>query len=140
VAKYGYCRECKNAVSREESQRNRHKRSVTTVAWKRANPERSRSSNNRSRERIKAELLALFGGKCCRCGFSDPRALQLDHIDGPGEDRRSLYRGGSRLYAAILRGERDPSLFQLLCANCNWIKRHEQNEHNRRWWERVKGG
>ena len=23
-----------------------------------------------------------FGNKCCRCGFSDKRALQIDHING----------------------------------------------------------
>lgn len=35
-----------------------------------------------------------------------------------------------RLYSAILRGEKNIKEYQLLCANCNWIKRFEKKEHN----------
>ncbi len=29
-----------------------------------------------------------MGNKCVKCGFSDPRALQIDHINGDGMDNR----------------------------------------------------
>lgn len=72
--------------------------------------------------RVRAAAIALLGGKCVRCGFSDARALQLDHIHGAGiRDRRST----TTRYRAVLKGSTD---FQLLCANCNWIKRCENGE------------
>ena len=67
-------------------------------------------------------VLEKFGGKCVRCGFSDPRALQIDHIYGKGSYPR-MY-SNSLPWDMLL----NPEKFQLLCANCNWIKRYENNE------------
>ena len=72
------------------------------------------------------KVFALFGSKCFRCGFDDLRALQLDHVEGGGRAHRR--KTGSHLYARILSGKESKEQFQLLCANCNWIKRHEKNE------------
>lgn len=89
----------------------------------------------RERERdtsraAKSELLSLLGGKCCRCGFADARALQFDHINGGGcaEIRKS---GNRRHYYRKLLREMAQGVYrvQVLCANCNWIKRHENTEH-----------
>jgi hypothetical protein len=77
----------------------------------------------------KAKLLELFGSKCKNCGFDDPRALQLDHVKGDGYLAAKGLRSGSKLYAAVLRGTLPQASFQLLCANCNWIKRHENGEY-----------
>lgn len=64
-----------------------------------------------------------------RCGFSDSRALQFDHIHGNGaENRRKRRMSSSTLYRHILKVKGDG--FQLLCANCNWIKRYENHEDN----------
>lgn len=76
----------------------------------------------------KTKLYELMGGVCCRCGFSDHRALQIDHINGGGcTELKSLDR---KKYIKIvsdsfLSGEKK---YQLLCANCNWIKRFENGE------------
>jgi len=80
------------------------------------------------RKVLRAELIAKLGGVCVRCGFSDERALQFDHINGDG------HKEGNRGYSYIrLRNMlNDPNLFdryQLLCANCNWIKREENKEY-----------
>lgn len=86
--------------------------------------ERSARSYNRARSAV----LEVLGGVCVRCGFDDPRALQIDHVNGGGKaDRRC--RGSRKLYSAIVAGE--PG-FQLLCANCNTIKRVENGEHRGR--------
>lgn len=87
-------------------------------------PERRRERAARARR----TAFALLGNKCDRCGFSDPRALQVDHIDGAREGHNERQRGGDQLYDAIARGKRSVAEFQLLCANCNWIKRHERGE------------
>lgn len=70
------------------------------------------------------EVHRLLGGVCAHCGFSDPRALQVDHVDGGGNaERRRI--GQHQVMKRVLAGE--PG-YQLLCANCNWIKLHERRE------------
>ncbi len=74
---------------------------------------------------LKMRVQRSLGGICCRCGFSDSRALQIDHVDGEGsEDRRGIYRG--KFLNKVLAASTG---YQLLCANCNWIKRFENEEH-----------
>lgn len=84
----------------------------------------------------KAAAHAVLGGKCKECGFSDERALQIDHISGDGpRDVRYGQRGGSTAYyykRVVESSARGENRYQLLCANCNWIKRFKQNEHGKR--------
>lgn len=68
--------------------------------------------------------LDCLGSKCTRCGFSDPRALQIDHVNGGGSESRRK-SGPLTTYRQV---PKNPSLFQILCANCNWIKRAEDQE------------
>jgi len=89
---------------------------------------------------VRKRLLALYGSKCARCGFSDPRALQFDHVNGDGHKSRYTYRNAkgqvvrsgtpTRYYDIASH----PEKYQVLCANCNWIKRAEQGEdgHSRK--------
>lgn len=73
---------------------------------------------------LRVAVLVLLGNRCVQCGFSDSRALQVDHIrGGGGKERAKLFSRG--IYWRILRGARG---YQLLCANCNWIKRSMRNE------------
>jgi len=78
-----------------------------------------------------SRAIARLGGKCVRCGFADARALQIDHVNGGGR-AELLLLGAHRLYKSVALGER--TSYQLLCANCNWIKRHERNEHRGMSW------
>jgi hypothetical protein len=98
-------------------------------AWKSNNRVRARELNRQSNQRVKLKAFDLFGSKCQRCGFEDSRALQIDHINGNGGlERKNGLRVGRMLYGAIVRGEEPLEKYQLLCANCNWIKRWENNE------------
>lgn len=78
---------------------------------------------------VRCRLLALemIGGKICvKCGFLDVRALQIDHIHGGGTaESRSL---GNKLFRRVIADPERCSKYQVLCANCNWIKRSENNE------------
>jgi len=73
-------------------------------------------------------LVDLLGGKCARCGFSDYRALQIDHKNGGGR-KETLVRGNIQMYLRYLKSPEEAKLhLQVLCANCNWIKRVENKE------------
>ncbi len=85
-------------------------------------------------DKVRKAILAFFGGVCVRCGFSDSRALQMDHINGDGWKERKHQGGRSQSlnqrYRFIVD---DPDAararYQLLCANCNSIKRIENREY-----------
>lgn len=87
-------------------------------------------------KKAKNFLIDIMGGKCARCGFLDRRALQIDHVNGGGRlDRKELdsqIPGGlsqSRYYKIVEKSflEKE-NKYQILCANCNWIKRVENRE------------
>lgn len=82
----------------------------------------------RNRQKVRKEVLNLLGGKCCRCGFSDSRALQVDHVYGNGNMERAERSSSS--VRGLLKSIKNAPVgeFQLLCANCNWIKRDENGE------------
>ncbi len=72
--------------------------------------------------RYKHQAIIRYSPKkeCMKCGFGDIRALEMDHIGGGGS--KHLHRIGGNIYDWIRRNNY-PSGFQVLCANCNWIKR-----------------
>ena len=92
--------------------------------------------------RRKIEFLNLvkkyLGDKCSNpdCliqgGCTDWRCLQIDHINGGGTASRRHFRNGfnERLYY-IKHPEKITENLQILCANCNWIKRVTNNELKR---------
>ena len=81
------------------------------------------------RGRMRKAIIALLGGACVACEYDDPRALQIDHINGDGHIEKKKSHGGvdfhRRVLDSVLKNERR---YQILCANCNWIKRFENNE------------
>jgi hypothetical protein len=78
---------------------------------------------------LRNHVLTVMGGKCCKCGFSDYRALQIDHADGMGFAERKFRQttGYSYLKKVEKSFKSRAGKYQLLCANCNWIKKHEEN-------------
>ena len=91
-----------------------------------ATHERERAKTHNRRRRLK--FLDDMGGCCATCGFSDPRALQVDHINSDGASERAekgFRHDSNKWYAHVLA---HPDRYQLLCANCNQIKRIENDE------------
>ena len=99
------------------------------------------SINERHRQYTKHErekLICLLGGKCVnhmknygvKC--TDMRVLQIDHINGGGCKER--LKCHSEIYRLInkLPTEEIKKRYQILCANCNWIKKVEKHEVCRR--------
>jgi len=81
-------------------------------------------------------ILHKLGAKCVQCGFKDVRALAIDHVNSDGAEKRRKINGSQRscgykyyraVFLEIQAGSKD---YQVLCANCNWIKRIERMEVN----------
>ena len=97
--------------------------------------------NQRARRRyLKAKLAVVqaLGGRCgCNlpscwhsgpCQITDHRILQIDHVNGGGKQEvlKSISGGRERIryYIRIVESaKRGDRKYQLLCANCNWMKR-----------------
>ena len=131
-----YCKKCSHLIGsenrREYRKINHHeytkKHTAQARKWRLNNLEKSRDMQRRYRENARKKLIDYLGGKCKRCAFSDWRALQFDHVNGGGNKERILYKT-TAIPMRILKGEvMKTDKYQLLCANCNWIKRYENGE------------
>lgn len=114
----------------------RTKESKRRSREKEANRQAARTREQGRRDRIRAEVIRLLGGRCLRCGFDDARALHVDHVHDDGAHDR-LQFGGRRSYntygffRAVIEAA-SSGRYQLLCANCNTIKEWERKRSTRR--------
>lgn len=106
------------------------------------NPERNlelnRQSCKRTRILLKQQVFQKLGNRCnslnCRWinedgskGCTDPGCLQIDHVFGNGNIERTHnhLKDGRKFYKKVLTDT--TGSYQILCANCNWIKRYDEN-------------
>lgn len=75
----------------------------------------------RARRRLNARLntIHMYGGKCVCCGVINHKYMQLDHINGGGNDHRKE-RSDTLYVWASKNGY--PPILQLLCASCHQAK------------------
>jgi len=111
------CKICSNKARKEWGKR-----------WLKQNPKANTSIVRNYRAAMRQKVLKALGGKCKRCGFDDWRALQIDHVKGGGyKERKEMgHSGGPRYYLYVMADK--TGRYQILCANCNWIKRYVNNE------------
>lgn len=121
--------------------------------WKNieVNRKKKREMSKKQRVRHRCIVLEKLGGKCAMCGFADARVLQVDHLNSDGSKERRL-KGVDGIYRSIMRMADPSAKYQLLCPNCNWIKRalkrelgtprplnnHGYNEYQRNWQRKNK--
>ena len=131
------CSKCGLEKLPTEMRKNAHKKSgfsshcvqcsrAASTRWNREHPNRFRGNVQAYNRNYRRKVLELLGNKCVKCGFTDIRALQVDHIDGGGAKEKRLLKT-LPMYRKILKTKGKG--YQLLCANCNWIKRYENGEH-----------
>lgn len=80
---------------------------------------------------LKLSCFDAYGGPVCKhCGFTDHRALNLDHIAGGGNIEREA-SSSNTIYLKLKKLNYPPG-YQVLCANCNSIKKYTNNEWGRK--------
>lgn len=64
------------------------------------------------------------------CGIKDIRCLQVDHIYGDGSiDKENMTSNKEMFRYYVKHPDIAKERLQPLCANCNWIKRHNNKEY-----------
>jgi len=105
--------------------------------YRRKNAKKISENSKRYRLKRKREIFQLLGNKCANpfnlphpdwC--NDPKILQIDHIRGNGYKKRKAcgcnpYKIYNEILREIMIGSKD---YQLLCPNCNWLKRIKNKE------------
>jgi hypothetical protein len=86
---------------------------------------------------LKDQVYEKYGNRCSNpfCGWvcedgsrgcTDRRCLQIDHVCGGGNKDIKSKSSMNAYWKHVLADE--TGAYQLLCANCNWIKRKENGE------------
>ena len=72
--------------------------------------------------KLRKDILNAYGNECANCGETYEFLLQIDHIEGGGNQHRREI-GWSNLYLWLQQRDYPKDKYQLLCAACNWTKR-----------------
>ena len=81
-----------------------------------------------SKRRLRIKVLDAFGRICVLCGFSDERALTLDHrLNNGAQERKALGERG--VYRRALEPENQGE-YRMICMNCQFIERHKSDRQN----------
>ena len=109
------------------------KQKVSQRKWVAKNRKKVNATRRQWVANSRAAVLLRLGAVCIRCGYLDSRALQIDHIFGGG-NKELKAMGETKYYAYLnhLSLEELKARYQILCANCNWIKRSENGENCQR--------
>ncbi len=98
------------------------------------NKEEMKSRHRKWYLKLRIEMLTYYGNNklaCIWCGFTDIRALTIDHIYGRRKEGHKRSISGCTLYSYLKRNN-FPSGYQTLCANCQSIKKVKNNECRRK--------
>jgi hypothetical protein len=77
----------------------------------------------RYRQRLRAEMIRAYGGRCACCGEETPEFLGIDHVYNDGaQERREGKSSGFQFYAWLRTRGYPKDGYQLLCHNCNLAK------------------
>jgi len=98
--------------------------------YRKRDPEKYRQYSRERKRREREALFEMYGDQCALCGFSDKRALTLDHINGDGNKERRKY-GERKIYRIALE-RYQPEKYRTLCMNCQFIERQRWFQEWRR--------
>lgn len=95
--------------------------------YRKKHPEKIQQINKRHLAKLRMKVFEKYGFKCVRCGYDrDLRALCIDHVHGHGnKEHREI--GMNKFLNKVLTD--NEGNYQILCANCNIIKKYENHEY-----------
>jgi len=108
-----------------------HKEKWSTPEYKRKFMEQRRLRI----QQLRKQCIFLLGSKCSNLnclvpgGCLDTRCLHIDHKLSNGSRERRKWGNQYKFYNRVLEHLDE---YQILCANCNWIKRVELKEDGRK--------
>lgn len=126
----------KNNLEHRKKYRKQHKKEIDEYnkKWYKIHKEYFRKACKEERKKLKMEVLTHYSNGIPKCAniynfhkeeITDIRCLQIDHIKG--RNTKLPFRSGGDLYHWLKRNNY-PKGYQVLCCNCNWIKRYENKE------------
>ncbi len=122
-----WCKDCCSEASRQRRIVNSETYLERARKYRQTHLKACRQRDRDWHERIRNEVLTVYGnGKlaCTQCGESRLPCLSIDHIMGGGNlEFKRLKKRGVGFYS-WLRKNNFPLGYQTLCMNCQWIKRH----------------
>lgn len=107
-------------------------RNTSTFCSKTGRYEKVKERSNQAQKLLRESLFEILGKRCVKCGFNDPRILQIDHIKGGGVRELKKFGSSYSMWKFYLSNQHHISTnLQILCPNCNWIKRMENDENRK---------
>ena len=90
-------------------------------AARKADPKKFAAMARKSRQKLRAEMVLAYGGKCSCCGETHLEFLTLEHTNGDGAAHRAaISTGGGNAIWKDLQRRGWPSIgFTILCWNCH---------------------
>lgn len=81
------------------------------------------SRTKKDAKRIRLDVLMAYSSdklECCHCGEDRVDVLDLDHIDGNGNEERKKFKTSRRLFKFLIDNNY-PDGYRVLCRNSNWL-------------------
>ena len=120
-------RESHNSYMREYYKENSNKIKKRNKNYKVTHREIIRKRERERKRNYRITVLDHYSNgimKCKYCSENRIECLQIDHIEGMGNEQRKKYGlKSSSMFFKWLIDNNFPKGFQVLCANCNWYKR-----------------
>ena len=99
----------------------KEKKRMLMRKYRAEDPEKYRKQTRDAQQRKRKRIFEIYGDVCSLCGFTDKRALTIDHVKKNGaEERKKLGERG--VYRRAIEKHR-PQEYRILCMNCQFIER-----------------
>jgi hypothetical protein len=98
---------------------------LKTKTYYEKNPTYNTVHAQRYRQQWREQALTVYGGACVCCSETHLPYLEIDHVNGGGNQQRKVIRG-TAWYKFLATNPRSDDV-QLLCGNCHNVKTRRQS-------------
>lgn len=117
---YSYvCKDCTKADRKARYSKDSTRQKAVKRSAYHADLASSRARRRRAYKKVRAEVIAAYGGRCSCCGERREEFLAVDHIHGDGKKDRTAHGAGYSFYIYLRRNGFPKDRYRLLCHNCN---------------------